>query len=270
MSNNTTRKHGCRPRHTDCQRPLTLSSAAALPLTAVLRRRVLYEAGADINSADKHGVTLMHSAAKLGREDVVRYGRHTQLYTTQLARFTFQPLTSPHSDRVCVSFLISHNVTIDARDSAGRTAVHYCSEHGHITTLNRLLSAGFSPHTLDAAHWTPLHFACLGEWPMHESHSLITAALLSHGAHVNASEMSGLRPLHVCTDTPVARLLVAAGAEIEAMDVAGRRAIHYASHENSIMLVQHGAEVQPTDKLVKTTTHAAAGAVQRRLTWLLV
>ena len=146
------------------------------------------------------------------------------------------------------SFLLSHGVTIDARDIAGRTAVHYCSEHGHITILNLLLDAGFSPRTLDAAHWTPLHFACLGEWPMHESHSLITAALLSHGADVNAIETSGLRPLHVCTDTPAARLLVAAGAEIEAMDTAGRRAVHYASHENTIMLVQRGALVQPSDK----------------------
>ena len=149
---------------------------------------------------------------------------------------------------VASSFLLSHGVLVDARDTAGRTAVHYCSERGHNAVLNRLLAAGFSPTTLDAAHWAPLHFACLGEWPMHESHSLITAALLQHGADVNASELSGLRPLHVCTDTPVARLLVAAGAELEAEDTAGRRAIHYASHENTIMLVQHGADVQPTDK----------------------
>ena len=158
---------------------------------------------------------------------------------------------------VFVSFLLFHGVTVDARDNAGRTAVHYCSEHGHIAVLDRLLAAGFSARTLDAAHWTPLHFACLGEWPMHESHSLITAALLSHGADVNATEMSGLRALHVCTDTPVARLLVQAGAEIEATDAAGRRAIHYASHENTIMLVQHGAQVQPSDKSASATQIAA-------------
>ena len=247
----------CRPaihhsRHQQSTLPV-LHFPSVLPA-----RRVLFDAGADINSADSRGITLMHTTAKLGREDVVMYIAHDRHSLPA-------PYLQPHSSHtalrvICylVSFLQSHGVSIDARDSAGRTAVHYCSEHGHITILNRLLAAGFSPRTLDAAQWTPLHFACLGEWPMHESHALITAALLSHGADVNASEMSGLRPLHVCTDTPAARLVVAAGAEIEAMDLAGRRAIHYASHENTIMLVQHGAQVQPADKSARDRTTANA------------
>ena len=46
-------------------------------LFAVPPRRVLYEAGGDVNSADKSGSTLMHAAARLGREDVVRYANKT-------------------------------------------------------------------------------------------------------------------------------------------------------------------------------------------------
>ena len=231
----------------------TLTHAADVPRVHVcaINPRVLYEAGADINSADKSGSTVIHVTAKLGRENVVRFDAQLTPTTDSLPRCSSHHRSTHRPLLPSVSFLLSHGVVVDARDNAGRTAVHYCSEHGHIAVLNRLLAAGFSPLTPDAAHWTPLHLACLGEWPMHESHSLITAALLSHGADVNASEIGGLRPLHVCTDTPVARLLVAAGAEIEAMDSAGRRAIHYASHENTIMLVQHGALVQPTDKSVQ-------------------
>ena len=135
---------------------------------------------------------------------------------------------------VCGRYLLSQSVSVDAPDSAGRTAVHHCSEHGHLSLLLLLLAASASPRTADHAGWTPLHCAALGAWPMHESHREVITALLEAGADVHAREAQGLTPLHVCTDTPAARRLLKAGADITATDSSGRMPLHYASHENSM------------------------------------
>jgi ankyrin repeat protein len=90
---------------------------------------------------------------------------------------------------------------------------------------------------------------------MHESHSLIIAHLLTFPIQINAKERQGLTPLHVCTDTPAARLLVKSGADVRARDEGGKVAIHYASHENTIMLIEEGSEVDPRDDRGRTPLH---------------
>ncbi len=142
-------------------------------------------------------------------------------------------------------YLLSQSVSVDARDSAGRTAVHRCSEYGHLSLLRPLLAASASPLTADNAGWTPLHCAALGAWPMHESHRELITALLQAGADVHATEAQGLTALHVCTDTPAARRLLNAGADITASDGSGRMPLHYASHENS-MSDSRRAQAAPT------------------------
>ena len=246
--------HGCSPTLVDTygQSPLHLAVASdLLPIASallsiapsLLRLRdaagkesllsstsagmlqLLHAAGADLDTADAHGLTLMHSAARIGREPQVRY-------------------------------LLSHAAIASPTDVSGRSSTHYACENGHMDVLRLLLAvAPQSAGQADAAGWTPLHFAALGAWPMHESHSDVVALLTARGVDPAPRDAQGLTPLHVCTDTPAARVLVAAGAPLEAADGLGRVPLHYASHENSIMLLEEGAAVDPRDRLGRSPLH---------------
>ena len=182
--------------------------------------RLLHGCSADVAAADDAGLTLLHLCARIE------------------ARVAL------------VHYILQHSPNICPLDAAGRAPIHYACEHGHLAIVTALLASAPSSACLpDAALWTPLHFAALGAWPMHESHSEVTSLLLlSPVVDVNAREGQGLTPLHLCTDTPAARLLVKAGADIRVRDVSGRMPVHYASHENSIMLLQQGSPVDPRDK----------------------
>ncbi|XP_065052326.1 serine/threonine-protein phosphatase 6 regulatory ankyrin repeat subunit A-like [Rhopilema esculentum] len=65
-----------------------------------------------------------------------------------------------HSNFVeCVRFLVSNGVDIDAQDSVGRTALHWCVLYGRADFLEILLKAGGDLMLLDGTGLSPLHLA---------------------------------------------------------------------------------------------------------------
>jgi ankyrin repeat protein len=84
----------------------------------------------------------------------------------------------------------------------------------------------------DACGWTPLHFAVMGAWPLHESHVSTASLLLELKADVNAPECTQhWAPVHVATDAVAVELLMDNGADVRSRDSAGQSVMHMCAPE---------------------------------------
>ncbi|XP_078435681.1 ankyrin repeat family protein [Wolffia australiana] len=57
--------------------------------------------------------------------------------------------------------LHSTGISLDSKDSEGRTALHMASANGHLLIVEYLINNGADPNALNAENNTPLHWACL-------------------------------------------------------------------------------------------------------------
>ncbi|HTD12871.1 MAG TPA: ankyrin repeat domain-containing protein [Steroidobacteraceae bacterium] len=79
-------------------------------------------------------------------------------------------------DLAALATLVETQADIDARDSAGRTALMIATLHGEADAVAALLAYGADPNAADANGTTPLQAATAGD------HPAIAAALRRHGA----------------------------------------------------------------------------------------
>jgi ankyrin repeat protein len=135
---------------------------------------LLVEKGADVDATDSDGDPLLIASARFGR-------------------------------RQSMTFLLTHGAKVDARDTQGRTALHWVAllKEDHDgenperteTILNAaalLLDRKATLDARDARGWTPLaSTAFLGNLEL-------TKFLLSRGADINAADEDGYSVLGVC------------------------------------------------------------------------
>lgn len=150
---------------------------------------LLVERGAPLGAVDTEGRTVVHIAVKEG----------SPCLAAILARTTF-------------------TVDVDARDRAGRAALHYAVATGSAERTAVLLEHGADIDAEDGAGMTPLHVACCtGE-------AELAALLISKGSRTDATDRAGNSPLHwACQrgSEPCVQLLVSNGADLSAANDAG-------------------------------------------------
>lgn len=157
---------------------------------------------------------------------------------------------------------------------------NFCCAAAHTTrlspvSLSLLLDPSHNPpvsvNAVDHAGWSALHFACLGGFPEHESHTPVVALLLSRGADPHAPDVACMRPIHVCTDTSALRLLLQAGADPNACDEDGRTPLHMHGVHNCAALLDLPLEfsapmrAQARDRWGRTALHLASEPDKCRL-----
>lgn len=89
---------------------------------------------------------------------------------------------------------------LEIPQSGGKTVLHYVAESGNNETLLELLQQ--SPNvnvTQPLFHWTPLHYAAAN------GHLLTIRILIEAGAGVNCRNYYLETPLHMATNTAIAR-----------------------------------------------------------------
>lgn len=276
--------------------------------TALFVEEIIRE-GADIDARGRDGIAPLHCAAMRGHLDVVltlvKAGATADILdgsgNTPLLWAAFRghklvieylwpaanKLLRDHNGRAAlhmaamakkvevVEWLVKPGTDKDtgthtnAKDSIGRTPLHYAARSGHTGTVQLLFE---DPGTnADAEDRTPLHDAAGG------SHASTVELLVKLGANTDAKDSSGRTGLHYAVvggHADTIKLLVGLGADTDAKDNTGRTGLHYAIGNGDTvtakLLVELGAETDVKDHFGRTPLHYTAGSGDAGTVKLLV
>jgi ankyrin repeat protein len=145
------------PHLTEVKRSSWLGGQTPLQIAAARRcvgvLRLLVEKGADVNICDTDGDTQLHSAAKMGHEDVVSILLSGDMDIVKKGKkgSTALAMASEAGHTGVVWQLLQHmagsgleemSAQVNACDTDGRTALHWAADKGHEEVVSALLSCG--------------------------------------------------------------------------------------------------------------------------------
>ncbi|XP_037934981.1 protein phosphatase 1 regulatory subunit 16A isoform X2 [Teleopsis dalmanni] len=93
-----------------------------------------------------------------------------------------------------VAELLEHDITPDAANEDGLTALHQCCIDNNVEMLKLLLEYGANVDAQDSDKWTPLHAAATC------GHLELVRILIDHGANLLAVNTDGNMPYDLCDD----------------------------------------------------------------------
>jgi ankyrin repeat protein len=177
--------------------------------------------------------TPLHSAAKLGREDIA-------------------PL------------LIKHGADLRARDDRGETPLRTAATFGRADVVTVLLASGADVNARGSAEESPLQGAVAGGANTMETRLEVARVLLAAGADINAKDTSGRTALVGAitmfsamsvgprNDDRMIELLLAHNADVRAQDSQGNPALVYAAETGNRkvvkLLLDRGADTNASGK----------------------
>lgn len=234
--------------------PKARNESAATPLIYAAwnfeKTRLLVENGAEINCAQKEGITpLMVAASTHGNVATVRYliGKGAdvrpfdQVRGNSLPRNTRSALlrSTLMSDPETIQILLAHGADARLADGAGFNSLHNATAFPDRERISLLLAAGADPNALNTfggvvkkgaialVHLSPLMLAA----PYSDPDAI--AALLRAGARVNEVDIRKMNPLmlSIATDhanPDVVRQLIAAGGDVNTKDQNGESVLTWA------------------------------------------
>ena len=106
-----------------------------------------------INATDSKGRTVLDRAARSGKKELVEF-----LLEKGAAEDIFAAAIVGHTDKVA-AFLKQDPKLINARDSGGKTALHWAALYGQEKVMELLLVEKADVNSLDEDGFTPLHWA---------------------------------------------------------------------------------------------------------------
>lgn len=241
--------------------------------------RTLMKAGATADILDGSGNTPLVWAAVRGHKLIIEYlwpaankllrdhnGR-TALHMAVMAEMVevVEWFVNPGTDK-------DTGAHTNAKDSIGRTPLHYAARSGHSTTVQLLFEdPGINPDAKDHDGRTPLHDAAGG------SHASTVKLLVKLGANTDAKDSSGRTALHDASGgghADIVNLLVDLGAHTDVVDQDGQTPLYYAvvgGHAGTIkLLVGLDADTDAKDNNGRTGLHYAVGTGDTATAKLLV
>jgi ankyrin repeat protein len=172
---------------------------------------LLLSVEADVNLADKKGLTALHLAAQAGSASVIRS-------------------------------LADASADIDAVDRTDSTALHVAADHGQLSCVEALVKAGCNIDRVDMHGATAL-IRCIKQAPLNSAHGLHIAvlhALLKAGAVVDASYMRGTTALHIAAQKghkEIIEALIKYGADRRVKDENGETPADLAKRNKLLTLL---------------------------------
>jgi glycerophosphodiester phosphodiesterase len=229
-------------------------------------------AGADLLDLDEDGpayITPAASPAKTFKRAVPHEDKHAKPLSRDDERIQF------------LAFLLdslqpTQRSGLMARDSAGRTPLHFAAEFGaralceviveHLQSWKLFdVSQGIDgPIWQDEEGWAPLHLSVIGGHPRTTQYLLDTERAKAAGttASVRRSSPKSSAVLALAVKSnfiEVVRILVSAGIDINYQDDQGETALHVAArlgHDDCARLLLSGSDTQVADTELAETTYS--------------
>ncbi len=217
----------------------------------------LIDEGADINSVNEEGQTLLHMAVICSRNDMVelliRKGADIDINAKDsYSRWT--PLhaacaNSLYKSEIALT-LIRNGADINARAKDEITPLHEAARGGNVDVVELLIARGAEINAKNKAGSTPLHWAIL----IGKAHKKeIADVLLNAGADPLIEDGAGETSIEIALmedDSSLAELLVKA-IDLNKLNYSGDTPLHYAVRRHNLkmieILVAHGADVDKQD-----------------------
>ena len=228
----------------------------------------LLESGADVNSKDEEGRTLLHLACLNGYKDVVELLLAKQAKVNLQDRKGRTPLhaAAQNGSRDIIKQLIAKGAKINAKDQAGWIPLHEASCNGHKDAVELLIEKGANVNARTTNYlrtgklWGPWWSSGTTALHLAIRHSGVAEVLVAHGANVDAKNDSGQSVMNKAIfhgDKKVVDLLIAKGTEIS---------IHMAAYVGALekvrSLIEGGADINEKEDTFRGSTalHRAVAA----------
>ncbi|XP_070368487.1 cortactin-binding protein 2 isoform X4 [Equus asinus] len=141
-------------------RPTLLQQAAAQGNVTLLSM-LLNEEGLDINYSCEDGHSALYSAAKNGHTDCVRLLLNAEAQVDAADKNGFTPLCAAAAQGhfKCVQLLIAYDANINHAADGGQTPLYLACKNGNKECIKLLLEAGSDRSIKTRDGWTPVHAA---------------------------------------------------------------------------------------------------------------
>ncbi|XP_028417232.1 uncharacterized protein LOC114541516 [Dendronephthya gigantea] len=214
--------------------------------------KYLVDHGADINSQNEEGETVLGIATRNGLLDLVKY--FVQYGPKRTFPDDYRSLQSAIQSQSfeIVEYFVKSGANVNGNDSDGETVLHYAVSKvlhyavskGTLEMVKYLVENGADVNGKDTKGWTVLHYAVT------ECTMDIVNYLVENGADVIGKTTNGWTVLHdaVTKGTlEMAEYLVENGADVNGNDTDGWTVLHNAVTEGKLeivkYLVENGADV---------------------------
>ena len=169
-----------------------------------------------------------------------------------------------HTKCFDTELLATPRISIDQRDSQGRTPLAWAAYHGEVEAVKKLLQRGADPNIADLRGDTPFHLAaCAGGCQATQC----LASLLQVGADIDACNVWGGTALILSIryrGRNSLKFLLDSGAKYCTMDTNGRSLLNYAVFSGSISILSimqraglHSLNIDLVDEYGRTAMQIA-------------
>lgn len=174
-----------------------------------------------LTAPGKDGQTLLHSACKYGKSDLVKFlikagadvNKPDKIGCTPLHWACRRPSNKKTAEGKLktVKLLVKAGADLEARSKTRKKAPLHTAGHSWDKRVAEfLIKKGANVNIRDGLGWTPLF------WAAHNRYPKTVKALIKHGANVNEQDKYGDTPLHWTVtqkSTEVTKILKRAGAD---------------------------------------------------------